>query len=110
MTATRGAYALIAGGALWALVMLAYIMTHGPGTYDHKRLLFGLSRDNYLLLLSPVALLLAYGMADLRRQFLPITGRLFGIASLVALLLLGIFAFGNLVFTAWSNWKRAIWT
>lgn len=99
MTATRGAYALIAGGALWALVMAAYIQTHGPGTYDHKRLLFGLSRDNYLLLLSPAALMLAYGVAGLRRQFLPVTRRLFAIGSLGAILLLGVFAVGNLWFT-----------
>lgn len=100
MTAKRGAYALIAGGALWALVMVAYIMTHGPGTYDYKHLLFGFSRDNYLLLLSPAALVLAYGITVVRRQFLPITSRVFAIASLGALLLLGVFAIGNLVFTA----------
>ena len=99
MTAKRGAYALVAGGALWALVMLAYIQTHGPGSYDYKRLLFGFSRDNYLLLLAPSALMLIYGMTVLRRQFLPITGHLFAIASLGALLLLGVFAFGNLVLT-----------
>lgn len=99
MTTKRGAYALIAGGALWAVVMLAYIRTHGPGSYDYKRLLFGFSRDNYLLLLSPIALMLAYGILVLRRQFLQITGRLFAIASLGVLLLLGVFASGNLVLT-----------
>ena len=91
---------MVAGGALWALVMLAYIKTHGPGTYDYKRLLFGFSRDNYMLLLSPTALLLAYGVIVLRRQFLPVTGRLFAAASLGTLLLLGVFAAGNLLFTA----------
>ena len=96
MIAKRGAYALVAGGALWALVMLAYINTHGPGSYDYKRLLFGFSRDNYLLLLSPSALLLAYGITVLRRQCLPITGRLFAIASLGALLLLGVLLWGIL--------------
>jgi hypothetical protein len=100
MTSKRGAYALVAGGTLWALVMLAYINTHGPGSYDYKRLLFGLSRDNYLLLLSPVALMLAYGITVLRRQLLPLTGRLFASASSGALLLLGVFAIGNLVLTA----------
>ena len=99
MIAKRGAYALVAGGALWALVMLAYINTHGPGSYDDKRLLFGFSRDNYLLLLSPIALLLAYGITVLRRQCLSITGRLFAMASLGALLFLGVFAMGNLAFT-----------
>ena len=90
---------MVAGGALWALVMLAYINTHGPGSYDYKRLLFGFSRDNYLLLLSPSALMLIYGITVVRRQFLPITGRLFAIASLGTLLLLGVFAIGNVVLT-----------
>jgi hypothetical protein len=100
MTARRGALALIAGGTLWALVMVAYIATHGPGTYDHKRLLFGLSRDNYLMLLSPAALMLAFGLAVLRRYVPQNTSRLFAIASLGAPLLLAVFAAGNLMFTA----------
>lgn len=99
MTAKRGALALITGGALWALVMVAYIMTHGPGSYDHKRLLFGFSRDNYMLLLSPAALLLGYGLTELRRRLLPMNGRLFSVASISAVMLLGVFATGNLVYT-----------
>jgi len=89
---------MVAGGALWALVMAAYIATHGPGTYDHKRLLLGLSRDNYLLLLSPAALTLAYGV-DVLRRLLP-GQRPFAVASLGAMLLLGVFAIGNLLVTA----------
>lgn len=99
MTRKRGAFALIVGGALWALVMVAYIKTHGPGSYDYKRLLFGFSRDNYMLLLSPAALLLGYGLYALRRHFLPSAGRLFSTASLGALILLGAFATGNLMLT-----------
>lgn len=99
MTVQRGAFAFIVGGVLWALVMVAYIKTHGPGSYDNKYLLFGFSRDNYMLLLSPAALLLGYGLATLRRRFLPLAGRLFSITSAIGLILLAIFAAGNLALT-----------
>src|SRR5688572_6879644 len=100
MTTKRGAVAFIVGGVLWAAVMVAYIKTHGSGMGDNKRLLFGFSRDNYMLLLSPAALLLGYGLTTLRRRFLPRTGRLFSIASMGAVILLGLFAAGNLLLTA----------
>jgi hypothetical protein len=100
MATKRVALALIVGGCLWALIMVAYIKTHGPGSYDYMRLLFGFSRDNYMLLLSPEALLLGYGLTLLRRSFLPFTGRLFSGASLGAIVLLGVFAAGNLVWAA----------
>jgi hypothetical protein len=97
MTKKRGTGAFIIGGTLWAVVMVAYLKTHGAGADDYQRLLFGFSRDNYLLLLSPAALLLGYGLALLRRRFLPLTGRLFAVASMGALILLGVFALGNLL-------------
>ncbi len=107
MTTKRGAVAFMIGGTLWAVVMVAYLQTHGPGSDDYQRLLFGFSRDNYMLLLSPAALLpccpaallLGYGLATLRRRFLPLSGRLFATSSMAALILLGIFAIGNLVMT-----------
>ncbi len=99
MTTKRGAIAFIIGGCLWAVVMVAYLNTHGPGSFDYQRLLFGFSRDNYMLLLSPSALLLGYGLSSLRGRFLSFSGRLFAIASMGALILLGVFAIGNLIMT-----------
>jgi hypothetical protein len=94
LSVKHGGIALIIGGALWAILMIAYVNTHGWGSHDYKNLLFGLSREDYMKFMCIPILLMAYGMFNLRSRFKPLMGSLFSITSGAAFIILIVISFG----------------
>jgi hypothetical protein len=108
----QGGIALIVGGALWTLLMIAYVNTHGWGSNDYKNLLLGLSREDYMKFMFIPCLLLALGMFNLRTRFKPLMGSFFSVTSGAVVTLLILVSIGFVIeywsvpwgnYESWSN-------